>query len=73
MTLVCVILMQHVHTCIMYYQGLYVLTLFLSIRFDRRETQGTKTIDMSEMSGNQTDIARGVDGAGDSCPGKFIT
>ena len=57
----------------MYYQGLYVLTLFRSIRFDRRETQGTKTIDISEVSGNQTDITHGIDGAGDGCPGKFFT
>ena len=59
----------------MYYQGLYVLTLFRSIRLDRRQTQGTKTIDISEVSGNQTDDTHGAaDGAdGDVWPGKFIT
>ena len=58
----------------MYYQGLYVLTLFRTIWFDRKRTQGTKTIDISEVSGNQTDITHGVDGAdGDGCPGRFFT
>ena len=56
-----------------YYQGLYVLTLF-RIWFDRKQTQGTKTIDISEVSGNQTDITHGVDSAdGDGCPGKLFT